>query len=316
MPIPVKSHLRFVAMRWPDAYERPRAFDFSKSTRSGGSHPHPKTRRLLRRLVCRQEGILFLSGYGTGRNGKSTFLSTLAAIWNDYAKNAPTEMFLASQIERHPTDLAMLRGARLVTASETEDGKRWAESRIKTLTGGDRISARYMRQDFFEYTPQFKLVIAGNHKPSLRGVDEAMRRRFHLVPFSVVIPKEEEDKRLSEKLRPEWSAILRWAVAGCLAWQKEGLNPPPAVTEATSEYMENEDTLGRWLTERCVIGFQHEANATSLFKDFEQWAEESREYVPKQKAFSQNLLDRGFTSRHTRNGTFFRGLGLLAEETE
>ncbi len=122
------------------------------------------------------------------RNGKSVLLKTVADILGDYHKTASIETFTASNTDRHPTDLAGLRGARLVTAIETEEGRRWAESRIKTLTGGDRVSARFMRQDFFEFTPQFKLVIAGNHKPSLRSVDEAIRRRFHLIPFAVTIP--------------------------------------------------------------------------------------------------------------------------------
>ena len=130
-------------------------------------------------------------------------------------------MFLVSKGERHPTDLARLQGARLVTAAELESGKRWAESRIKSLTGGDVICARYMRGDFFEYTPQFKLIFAANHKPSLKVVDEAMRSRFLLLPFTVTIPAEERDKNLPEKLRVERPAILRWAIDGCLAWQRE-----------------------------------------------------------------------------------------------
>ena len=128
--------------------------------------------------------------HGTGANGKSVFLSTVSGIALGYHKTAPIETFTASSIDRHPTDLAGLRGARVVTAVETEEGRRWAESRIKALTGGDKISARFMRQDFFEFTPQFKLIIAGNHKPGLRSVDEAIRRRFHLIPFTVTIPRQ------------------------------------------------------------------------------------------------------------------------------
>ena len=131
-----------------------------------------------------QEHALFFA-YGTGANGKSVLFNTISGILGDYQKAAPIETFTASMSDRHPTDLAGLRGARLVTAVETEEGRRWAESRIKTLTGGDKISARFMRNDFFEYGPQFKLLVAGNHKPGLRAVDEAMRRRFHLIPFAV-----------------------------------------------------------------------------------------------------------------------------------
>src|SRR6185369_288445 len=129
----------------------------------------------------REHALFFF--YGPGGNGKGVFLNTLSAILADYAAVAPMEAFIATQGERHPTDLAGLRGARLVTSQETEEGRRWAESKIKALTGGDPITARFMRQDFFTYQPAFKLVVAGNHKPGLRGVDEAIRRRFHLVPF-------------------------------------------------------------------------------------------------------------------------------------
>jgi putative DNA primase/helicase len=175
----------------------------------------------------RENALFFL--YGTGANGKSVFLSTISALLGDYAKTAPISSFTASLTEQHPTDLAGLRGARLVTAIETEEGARWAESKIKSLTGGDKIAARFMRCDFFEFTPEFKLVIAGNQKPGLRSVDEAIRRRLHLVPFTVTIPAGERDPSLGERLRSECSGILAWAIQGCIAWQTDGLAPPSAV---------------------------------------------------------------------------------------
>jgi putative DNA primase/helicase len=157
--------------------------------------------------------------YGTGANGKSVLLSTVSGLLGDYHTAAPIETFTVSNSDRHPTDLAGLRGARLVSASETEEGRRWAEAKIKQLTGGDRIAARFMRQDFFTYQPAFKLIIAGNHKPSLRSVDEAIRRRFHLVPFAVTIPEHERDLELTKKLKAEWPGILAWIIQGCVEWQ-------------------------------------------------------------------------------------------------
>jgi putative DNA primase/helicase len=139
----------------------------------------------------REHALFFL--YGTGANGKSVFLSTISELLGDYAKTAPASSFMASATQQHPTDLAGLRGSRFVTAIETEEEARWAESKIKSLTGGDKIAARFMRCDFFEFRPEFKLVIAGNHKPSLQSVDEAMRRRLNLVPFTVTIPEAERD---------------------------------------------------------------------------------------------------------------------------
>jgi putative DNA primase/helicase len=125
------------------------------------------------------------------------------------------DTFMEARTDRHPTDLAGLRGARFVSSIETEQGRRWNESKVKAITGGDKVSARFMRQDFFEYVPQFKLVIAGNHKPSIRNVDEAMKRRLHLIPFTVTIPPERRDGRLTEKLLKERDGILAWAVEGC-----------------------------------------------------------------------------------------------------
>ena len=146
--------------------------------------------------------------FGDGRNGKGVFLGTVSDILDEYHRTAPIETFTATNNEQHPTDLAMLRGARLVTATETEVGRRWAESRIKMMTGGDPISARFMRQDFFTYKPHFKLMISGNNKPGLRSVDEAIKARIKLVPFSVFIPPEERDKDLKAKLKAEWPGIL------------------------------------------------------------------------------------------------------------
>src|SRR5262249_54056800 len=181
-------------------------------------------------------------------DGKSAYLNTLAGIMGEYHRTAPIETFTASSHDRHPTDLAGLRGARFVTATETEDGRAWAESRIKQMTGGDKIAARFMRQDFFEFVPQFKLLISGNHKPSFRGVDEAIRRRFLLLPFSVTVPEADRDPDLPEKLKAEWPGILTWMITGCLDWQEHGLGPPAAVLEATRTYLEAEDAFQLWLS--------------------------------------------------------------------
>ncbi|KRG85637.1 hypothetical protein H7691_11930 [Stenotrophomonas sp. CW117] len=258
-----------------------------------------------------QEHALFFL-YGTGANGKSVFVNTLATILGDYATNAPMDTFMETRTDRHPTDMAGLRGARFVAAIETEQGKRWAESKLKNLTGGDKISARFMRQDFFEFFPQFKLFVAGNHKPAIRNIDEAMKRRLHLIPFTITVPPERRDKNLQQKLLAERDGILAWAVQGCLDWQRHGrLLPPQRVVDATEEYFEAEDALGRWLDERCV----REANAKSLtaelFNDWKQWAEAAGEFVGAQRRFSDLLITRGIEK--WRNGVGvrgFQGIGL------
>lgn len=258
-----------------------------------------------------QEHALFFL-YGTGANGKSVFVNTLATILGDYAASAPMDTFMETRGDRHPTDLAGLRGARFVSSIETEQGRRWNESKVKAITGGDKVSARFMRQDFFEFWPQFKLFVAGNHKPAIRNIDEAMKRRLHLIPFTITVPPERRDKHLQQKLLAERDGILAWALEGCLAWQRLGrLDPPPQVVAATEEYFEAEDALGRWLEERCV----REANAKSLtaelFSDWKQWAEAAGEFVGSQRRFSDLLITRGVEKwRNAAGIRGFRGVGL------
>jgi putative DNA primase/helicase len=257
----------------------------------------------------REHALFFL--YGTGANGKSVFIATISAILADYHRTAPIETFTASSVERHPTDLASLRGARLVTAAETEEGRRWAETKLKSLTGGDKIAARFMRQDFFEFIPQLKLMIAGNHKPGLRSVDEAIRRRLHLIPFTITIPEAERDLRLTEKLKSEWPGILQWALDGCLAWQREGLNPPDVVRDATAAYLQAEDALSAWIEECCErTGF---ATTTALFASWKAWAERTGEYSGSRKRFREQLESRGFQPDRKDYGRGFIGIRINAQ---
>jgi putative DNA primase/helicase len=260
--------------------------------------------------LTREHALFFL--HGIGANGKSVFINTISGILKEYHRSAPIEAFTAASVERHPTDLAALRGARLVTAVETEEGRRWAESKIKALTGGDKIAARFMRQDFFEYVPQFKLVIAGNYKPGLRSVDEAIRRRFHLVPFTVTIPKDERDDRLTQYLQAEWPGILQWAIDGCLAWQKHGLSPPEVVRAATADYLEGEDAISAWIDECCErSGFEP---TEQLFSSWKAWTDRSGEYAGSRKRFREQLESRGFEQARPGNRRGFGGLRLTTIE--
>jgi putative DNA primase/helicase len=255
-----------------------------------------------------QEHAMFFL-YGTGANGKSTFLNAIAAALGEYHYVAPIETFTASHTDRHPTDLAGLRGARLVTATETEEGRRWAESRIKTLTGGDPISARFMRQDFFKYVPQFKLIFAGNHKPGLRSVDEAIRRRFNLIPFTETISPRERDKKLGDKLQRELPGILAWIVEGAMAWRRFGLLPPSIVTKATADYLEAEDAIAAWLEDCCERSAIFTTNA-ALFGSWSIWATNNGEPVGSTKRFVAALEARGFTSGRRNYGRGFEDIKL------
>lgn len=260
----------------------------------------------------KEHALFFL--HGTGANGKSVFVSTISGIMGDYHRTAPIETFTVTNSTSHPTDLAGLMGARLVTAVETEEGRAWAETKLKSLTGGDRIAARFMRQDFFEFTPCFKLMIAGNHKPRLRTIDEAIRRRFHLIPFAVTIPPENRDTDLSAKLRKEWPAILRWMIDGCLAWQRDGLNPPKAVIDATNEYLEEEDAISSWISDKCETGAGKRGASALLFASYKEWAEKNGEFAISQKALISNLLLRlGIEKSPDTHMRGLKGIGLKPE---
>jgi putative DNA primase/helicase len=252
--------------------------------------------------------------HGTGGNGKGVFLETIASVMGDYATSTPPEVFMATQGDQHPTELARLRSARLVIASETEEGRPWAIAKVKRLTGGDRIAARFMHQDFFEFQPQFKLIIAGNHRPSIRIVDEATRRRIHLLPFFVTIPQSERDPDLKDKLRAEWPGILAWMIKGCLAWQREGLNPPRAVAGATHAYLAEEDTPGRWIEECCDQSPGYSSTSRDLFADWERWCKENGEHPGSQKSFSQVLGARGFERTRTRDTRGFQGIQIKSAD--
>lgn len=247
--------------------------------------------------------------YGTGANGKTTLVQTLLGILGDYAITAPIETFAESKSERHSTELARLRGARLVATEETNTGSKWNESRIKTLTGGNRISAHFMRQDDFEFQPEFKLLIAGNHKPQMRSVDEAMKRRMHIVPFTVTIPEEERDPHLQDALRQEWPQILHWMVQGCAAWHDYRLAPPEAVRDATALYLDTEDILLQWI-EECCVQSGDTPNSKPLYQSFCDWCIANGETPWKKKTWTSALVDKGCTPTRTSIMRGLRGIKL------
>lgn len=241
--------------------------------------------------ITREHALFFL--YGPGGNGKGVFVNTMSRILGEYAIAAAMDTFTASRYDRHPTDLADLAGARLVTASETEEGRSWAESRVKQLTGGDPVKARFMRQDFFQYQPEFKLVFLGNHKPVLQNVDEAARRRFNIIPFTH--KPENPDPELPDKLQAEYGRILMWMIAGCLDWQENGLQRPAVVLEATGEYFAEQDLFTQWLeecTETCGKGAGE--RTTILFKSWKQWAEAAGDDPGSRRSFRDSMRSHGF----------------------
>ncbi len=255
-----------------------------------------------------EHALLFI--YGPGGNGKSVFLNTVSAILGDYCRTSAMDTFIASNNDRHPTDLAMLAGARMVCASETEEGRSWAESRIKQLTGGDKIAARFMRQDFFEFFPQFKMMIIGNHKPRLTNVTEAVRRRFNIIPF-IHTPKT-IDQDLEQNLRAEWPGILRWMIDGCLDWQKNGLIRAQVVIDTTQEYFSEQDVVRRWADDCCEMVPTFWEKSGTLYLSWKTWCDQNGEKPNTSKWFGTQLARLNCTpSNRARNGRGWKGIGLV-----
>jgi putative DNA primase/helicase len=257
------------------------------------------------------EQVLFFL-HGAGSNGKSTFLGIIREMMGDYACQAVSELLMAKNTEAHPTERADLFGRRFVATIETDEGKRMAEALMKQLTGGDNLKARRMRQDFFEMTPTWKLFLAANHKPTIRGTDLAVWRRIRLIPFTVTIAEADKDKDLMVKLRGELPGILAWAVRGCLEWQRHGLADPEEVQQATAEYQREQDALGQFLAECCVVADFARVKSSSLLLAFQEW---SGDKLITQQTLRIRLNERGFRSKRGHGGHhFYHGIGLPAEE--
>lgn len=251
--------------------------------------------------------------WGSGSNGKSTLLGALLKVMGpDYSIKAAPDMLMIRRGEHHPTERADLFGKRLVAAVETQEGGRLNESLIKDLTGGDRQRARRMREDFWEFAPTHKLVLATNHKPTIKDTTHSTWRRVKLVPFQVVIPDEEQDHDLPAKLEAEARGILRWIVDGCLEWQQHGLPEPEAVKTATGEYRENQDALGPFLSECCLQHPGATVRAKDLYEVYKRHSTDAGEEPLSQRKFGEALTERGF-DRFTSNGTWYRGIDLNTE---
>lgn len=253
--------------------------------------------------------------YGDGANGKSTFSITLQYVFGDYAKQAPPELLVSKKFgSPHSTEIADLMGARWVVDSEVSLGQKFDEAKLKRLTGGDRIKARLMYQDFFEFSPTHKLVLLVNHKPAVRGTDGAIWRRLLLVPFLVTIPEKDQVKDMADRLKGEADGILAWAVRGCSAWQKQGLAPPADVVNATKEYRADMDVFGQFLEERCVVTPGVNVGATAIYEAYKEWCEQEGIHPLTQKIFGGLLKapERGLTSgRDSASGrTMYSGIRL------
>jgi putative DNA primase/helicase len=248
--------------------------------------------------------------YGQGSNGKSTILGTLMEMLGpDYAMKAPPDMLMAKAHDSHPTDKADLFRKRLVVAIETAEGRRLDETMVKELTGGDRVRARRMREDYWEFSPTHTLIMATNHRPTIRGTDNGIWRRLKLVPFTVKVDGGRDDKRMSEKLRAEFPGILAWCVRGCLAWQEIGLQEPESVAEATADYREEQDVIGGFLADRTLMDPSTRTRCNKVYEAYKAWAEAAGERVISLSDFGKRIGDRGI-GKSKSNGWWYIGVGL------
>jgi putative DNA primase/helicase len=262
------------------------------------------------------EQVMFFL-YGTGRNGKSTFINIIQNLLGDYGRQTNSDTFIKKKNDNTVNnDIARLDGARFVSAVESEEGQQLSESLVKQITGGEKISARFLRQEFFEFTPEFKVFFTTNHVPIIKNNDNGIWRRIRLVPFTVTIPKNEVDKDLPRKLEKELSGIMKWAVDGCLKWQREGLGEPEAVMKATNEYRQDMDILGPYLDENIIIHPSAKVESKKLYENYKRWCYENDEMELKNRTFYRQLVTRGYKKeRTTGNKIVFVGIGLKKEQS-
>lgn len=256
-----------------------------------------------------KEQVMFFL-YGNGRNGKSVFIDTIADLLGNYAKTMQAESIMIRQTSGTAnSDIARLEGARLVISSEPNEGVRLDEGLVKQLTGGDKVTARFLYGKEFEFEPEFKIWLATNHKPIIRGTDDGIWRRLMLIPFDVQIPDEKVDKDLKYKLKREEVGILNWAVDGAVMWQKEGLNPPQSVLDASQEYRSEMDTLDLFVNDKCEVYKDYEAPAGQLFKLYKQWAMDNSEYSMSKQKFGSEMKAK-FKYKKKSNGRFYEGIEI------
>ena len=284
--------------------------------------PDPEVRAYLARLfgyssvgLVREHALAVC--WGTGANGKSVLLLAVSHVLGDYAKPGPASLVVANGNHTpHPTDVAACVGSRLVVVHETARGATFDASKVKILTGGDDLTARHMREDFFAFKPSHTLVMLSNYRPVADATDAALWRRVQLVPFEVVIPEERRDGELAERLRSEASGILRWIVEGAREWQRLGLSPPAVVREQTEAYRTSEDTIGAFLEECTMRVPDHRQPAGALYTAFTSWCRAQGAQACRGNDFSTELVLRGFRREEKSAGNFYIGIGLSSQQDD
>ncbi len=251
--------------------------------------------------------------YGSGANGKSTFLNTIMEIMGDYGENTPSETFMQKKGDGVNNDIAKLNGSRFVTAMETEYGNRLAEAVVKRLTGEDKISARFLYGEYFDFVPTFKIFMATNHKPKIAGMDDAIWRRLKLIPFEVSFDGKQRDSKLSQKLKMELPGILNWLVEGCILWQKEGLGNPPIIDKANKKYRNEMSAIETFIQECCKKEDNEMCKSSILYTAYKFWAEANNERIMSTRSFSIRLEETGLDKVRRSDGIFYIGIDLIEQ---
>jgi putative DNA primase/helicase len=246
--------------------------------------------------------------FGTGANGKSTFLNTIMNLLGDYAIATPTETFMKKNGDQITNDIARLRGTRFVTTTEAEQGRRLSEPLIKQITGNDRMTARFLYGEFFNFVPTFKIFMATNHKPVIKGTDYGIWRRIKLIPFTNRIPEEKQDRQLEQRLRAEASGILNWLLEGAMRWSAEGLATPRIITSATDEYRGEMDVIGNFIRERCVQEPGASIKARELFKCYQDWCGDNNEHACSERFLGLRLKELGLEQKRLSDGRHWKGI--------
>lgn len=254
-----------------------------------------------------REHLLFFA-FGGGANGKSTFIETIAELFGEFTARLRTEALMTRSQSAIPADIATLAGARLCISDENDAGQRWAENTVKQLTGGDRITARFMRQNFFSFDPTHHVWTVGNHKPDVGGVDEGIWRRMRLIPFDVTIPESERDTGLRDKLRAELPGILTWAVAGCANWQREGVGWCAKVLDATMQYRSQMDIIADFSASALDMDANARISCDDLYGLYTDYMERHGERAIKtQRQLGSILRDRGFQIQRSNSKDYWKG---------
>lgn len=254
--------------------------------------------------------------FGTGANGKSTFVETLCKLLGTHAETAEFSTFLVRRQQGSPrNDVARLHAARFVKAAEGDHKAVLDEALIKEVTGEDIITARFLYQEYFSFRPRFKIWLITNHKPEIRGTDPAIWRRVKLIPFTRCFDDKNREPDLRSKLEAELSGILNWAIGGCHLWQKNGLGEAPRIVQATQEYRRESDQVGRFLRDRCNLARRLGTAAQKLYESYLGWCSQQGEKPLANNVFARGLGERGISKRRGRSGITYQGVGLVSATT-